>query len=169
MSDEGRSYKGVLYAGLMLTQDGPKVLEFNVRFGDPETETLVPRMECDLAEVLAAAVHGRLEDARVEWKKEATVCVILASSGYPNEAESGKEISGLPEAAAMENVVVFHAGTSQVDGKLLTAGGRVLAVTACHPHLTGACDLAYQAISKIRFEGMQFRKDIARKAFKTKS
>lgn len=164
MADQGRPFRGVLYAGLMLTPDGPKVLEYNARFGDPETQTLVPRMECDFGETLLAAAHGRLEDVRVEWKKEACVCVVLASEGYPGEIQSGKEITGLNEASAVEGVVVFHAGTVAKDNQILTAGGRVLGVTATNHHLSAACERAYEAISKIHFDGMQYRKDIAKKA-----
>lgn len=164
MSDQGRMFRGVLYAGLMLTKDGPKVLEYNVRFGDPETQSLLPRMECDFGETLMAAARGRLEDAKVEWKKEACVCVVLAGKGYPGEVESGKEITGIADATAMDGVVVFHAGTSMKDGKLVTSGGRVLSVTATDHHLSAACDHAYQAASKIHFDGMQYRKDISRKA-----
>ena len=164
MAEEGRTYQGVLYAGLMLTDDGPKVLEFNVRFGDPETQALVPRMECDLGEVLLAAVQGRLDEVKVEWKKEAAVCVVLSSEGYPDEPQIGKEISGIDEAVDLGQVVVFHAGTKQSDGKLVSSGGRVLGVTASSANLSGACDLAYQAVSKIQFDGMHFRTDIGRKA-----
>jgi phosphoribosylamine--glycine ligase len=164
MAEEGRKYQGVLYAGLMLTKDGPRVLEFNVRFGDPETQALLPRMECDLAEVLLSAVQGKLDEVKVEWKKEASVCVVLASSGYPNEPQTGKEITGIEEAEAAGPVVVYHAGTKKTDGKLVSAGGRVLGVTATNPHLSGACDLAYQAVSKISFEGKHYRNDIAKKA-----
>jgi phosphoribosylamine---glycine ligase len=164
MAAEGRPYRGVLYAGLMLTKQGPRVLEFNCRFGDPETQSLLPRMECDLAGVLMSAVTGRLDEAKVEWKREAAVCVVLASAGYPGTIESGREITGLDQADALENVVVFHAGTAKKDDKLVTSGGRVLGVTATAPHLTSACDRAYAAIGKIQFEGMQYRKDIAQKA-----
>lgn len=164
MADEGRPYVGVLYAGLMLTADGPKVLEFNVRFGDPETQALVPRMECDFAEVLMAAVQGRLDEVHVEWKKEVAMCVVLCSSGYPQDALSGKAISGIEDAKKMENVFVFHAGTAKKEGRLVTSGGRVLGVTATGHTLHGAQELAYKAASKIRFEGMHYRKDIGKKA-----
>lgn len=164
MAEDGRVFKGILYAGLMLTQNGPRVLEFNARFGDPETQTLVPRMECDLAEVLMAATQGRLDEARVEWKKEAAVCVVLCSPGYPGEVTTGKEITGLDQAAKLEGVTIFHAGTSKENGKVITAGGRVLGVTATDPHLTTACERAYEAASIIQFEGMHYRKDIGKKA-----
>jgi phosphoribosylamine--glycine ligase len=164
MADQGRLFRGVLYAGLMLTKDGPKVLEYNVRFGDPETQALLPRMECDFGETLMAATRGRLEEAHVEWKKEVCVCVVLASEGYPGEVESGNEITGIAEASAMDGVAVFHAGTKMKDGKLITSGGRVLSVAATNYHLSAACDRAYQAVSKIHFEGMHYRKDIGKKA-----
>ncbi|PWT92568.1 MAG: phosphoribosylamine--glycine ligase [Acidobacteria bacterium] len=164
MAEEGRPYVGVLYAGLMLTKDGPKVLEFNVRFGDPETQVLMPRMDCDFAEVLMAAVQGRLDEAHIEWKKEASICVVLCSSGYPHEALSGKEITGIAEASKVHQVVVFHAGTAKRNGKLLTSGGRVLGVTASDHSLSTAYDLAYKAASHIHFEGMHYRKDIGKKA-----
>jgi phosphoribosylamine--glycine ligase len=164
MAVSGRSYLGVLYAGLMLTKDGPKVLEFNCRFGDPETQSMMPRMDCDLAEVIFAAAQGRLNDARVEWKKEATICVVITSDGYPGSFETGKEIKGISDAQKLEDVVVFQAGTQEIDGRLETAGGRVLGVTATHPNLSAACELAYEAVSRIHFDGMRYRKDIGRKA-----
>lgn len=164
MADQGRQFRGVLYAGLMLTKDGPKVLEYNVRFGDPETQVLLPRMECDFAETLMAAARGRLDEAKVEWKKEACVSVVLASTGYPGEVELEREIKGLDKASAMDGVVVFHAGTKMKDGKLLTSGGRVLTVTATSHHLSAACERVYQAVSAIHFDGMHYRKDIAKKA-----
>jgi phosphoribosylamine--glycine ligase len=164
MSQEGRVYQGVLYAGLMMTANGPKVLEFNCRFGDPETQALLPRMECDLADVFLAAAQGKLDEAKVEWKKEATICIVLCAGGYPGDVQTGKEIEGIAEASAQENVIVFHAGTAMNDGKLVTSGGRVLGVTASAPNLSGAFDRAYQAASIIRFEGMHYRRDIAKKA-----
>jgi phosphoribosylamine---glycine ligase len=164
MAVSGRSYVGVLYAGLMLTNEGPRVLEFNCRFGDPETQSMMPRMDCDLAELIFAAAQGRLNDARVEWKKEATICVVISSEGYPGEFEVGREIKGIKDAQQIENVIVFQAGTQETDGRLETSGGRVLGVTATHPHLGSAYELAYEAVSKIHFDGMQYRKDIGRKA-----
>ena len=165
MAEDGRLYQGVLYAGLMLTKDGPRVLEFNSRFGDPETQVLMTRMDCDLGEVLMLATQGRLDEApHVEWKKEASICVVLASKGYPDHPESSVEIQGIADANALENVVVFHAGTAEENGKIVTAGGRVLGVTASAPHLSTAYELVYNAISKIHFDGMQYRKDIAQKA-----
>jgi phosphoribosylamine---glycine ligase len=164
MAEVGRLFQGVLYVGLMLTKDGPKVLEYNSRFGDPETQALLTRMECDLGEVFTLACQGRLDEARVEWKKEASICVVLCSKGYPNQLETGKEITGLDEAGKLENVTIFHAGTSIEDGKTVNSGGRVLGVTATAHHLSTACEVVYDAVSKIHFEGMQYRKDIAKKA-----
>jgi phosphoribosylamine---glycine ligase len=164
MAVSGFSYLGVLYAGLMLTEEGPKVLEFNCRFGDPETQSMMPRMDCDLAEVILAASQGRLDDARVEWKKEATICVVLCSEGYPGPFESGKEIRGIEEARKLENILLFHAGTQETNEKFETAGGRVLGVTATHPNLSTAYDLVYDAVSKIQFGGIHYRKDIGKRA-----
>jgi phosphoribosylamine---glycine ligase len=164
MAEEGRNYQGVLYAGLMLTKEGPRVLEFNSRFGDPETQVLMTRMDCDLGEVLMLAAQGRLDEAHVEWKKEASICVVICSKGYPDNPELGTEITGIEDAKNMANVTVFHAGTAMQEDKLVTAGGRVLGVTATDPHLSTAYDLVYNAISKIHFDGMHYRKDIAQKA-----
>ena len=164
MAEEGRPYQGALYAGLMLTKNGPQVLEFNARFGDPETQVLLPRMECDFAEVLLSAAQGKLEEVHIDWKKGASLCVVLCSEGYPEKTETGKEISGIEEAGKSDNVILFHAGTGKQDGKLVTSGGRVLGVTATHPHLTQAYEHAYSAVSKIHFQGMHYRKDIGKKA-----
>jgi phosphoribosylamine--glycine ligase len=164
MSEEGRMYQGVLYAGLMMTEDGPKVLEYNCRFGDPETQVLLPRIEGDLADVFLCAAQGKLDEARAEWKKEATICVVLCAGGYPGDVQTGKEIEGIAEAAAQDSVTVFHAGTAMKDGKLVTSGGRVLGVTASAPNLSAAYDRVYNAVSSIHFEGMHYRKDIAKKA-----
>jgi phosphoribosylamine--glycine ligase len=164
MAEIGRTYSGVLYAGLMLTKDGPRVLEFNSRFGDPETQCLVPRMECDLAEVLMAAVQGRLEEVHVEWKKGASICVVISSKGYPEKPETGHEISGVLEASKMEDIIVFHAGTRTRDSKLLTAAGRVLGITATDNHLSHAYDKVYEAASRIHFEGIHYRRDIGKAA-----
>src|SRR4030095_10992381 len=133
------------------------------RFGDPETQALLPRMDCDLAEVLMAAVQGRLDEVHVDWKKEACICVVLCSKGYPQEVQPGQEIHGLDELKQVENVTVFHAGTRSEDGKIYASGGRVLSVAATHPHLSGAYEDVYNAVSKIQFDGMHYRKDIAKK------
>ncbi|MCX7683583.1 MAG: phosphoribosylamine--glycine ligase [Anaerolineae bacterium] len=161
----GTPYVGVLYAGLMLTSLGPRVLEFNCRFGDPETQVLLPLLESDLLEVLLACVEGRLEEIELRWKPACAVCVVMASRGYPGDYEKGREIAGLAEAAALPDVVVFHAGTAPAnpDGtgeRLVTAGGRVLAVTATAPTLEEARQRAYEAVGRIRFEGAHYRRDI---------
>jgi phosphoribosylamine--glycine ligase len=164
MAREGRPYKGLLYAGIMLTQDGPRVLEFNVRFGDPETQALLPRIECDLAEVLFCAAQGRLDEVHVEWKKEASVCVVICTQGYPSQVKTGQEIYGLDEAAATQGAVIFHAGTKLEENRLVTSGGRVFSVTATASTLSAAHDRAYSAASRIRFDGIHYRKDIAGRA-----
>jgi phosphoribosylamine---glycine ligase len=164
MEDEGVRYRGLLYAGLMLTADGPKVLEFNCRFGDPETEVVVPRLRGDLAELLLSCCEGNLADYRVEWTDDACVTVVLASGGYPGHNETGKVIEGLDDAAEVEGAVVFHAGTKERDGKVVSAGGRVLAVSALGGSLAEARNRAYDAAGRISFEGMQYRADIAARA-----
>lgn len=161
--DRGIRYRGVLYAGLMLTADGPKVLEFNCRFGDPETQAILPRLDTDLAELLVAAAGGTLRDQKVAWRPEACVTVVLASGGYPAGYETGAPIDGI-DAALMEGVTVFHAGTARRDGRVVTAGGRVLAVSALGKGLAEARDRAYAAASRISFEGMHHRTDIAKEA-----
>jgi phosphoribosylamine--glycine ligase len=159
MEKEGAPFKGVLYAGLMLTSKGPKVLEFNCRFGDPETQSVLPRLNTDLVEIIIKVLEGRLSEADIEWSKEKAVCVVLASGGYPGAFKKGKEVTGI-EDAEKEGAVVFHAGTALKDGKVVTAGGRVLGVTALGKTEEEARDNAYRAASKIYFEGMHFRKDI---------
>jgi phosphoribosylamine--glycine ligase len=158
---EGIRYRGILFAGLMVTADGPKVLEFNCRFGDPETQALLPRLATNLGELLLACVEGNLSHHKLLWAAEATVGVVLASAGYPGPVETGKPIAGLEEAAAIEGVLVFHAGTVAREGRVLTAGGRVLTVTATAPDLSEARRRAYEAASKIKFDGMTYRRDIA--------
>jgi phosphoribosylamine---glycine ligase len=164
LRDEGPGFRGVLYAGLMLTSDGPKVVEFNCRFGDPEAEVVIPRLRTDLAELLMACATDRLADAKVDWLDDAAVTVVLASQGYPEAYETGAEIFGLSEAAAMESVCVFHAGTREQDGRVITAGGRVLAVSALGPTLTDARTRAYEACGQLSFDGMHYRRDIAEAA-----
>jgi phosphoribosylamine--glycine ligase len=161
LASEGVPYRGVLYAGLMLTKSGPVVLEFNCRFGDPETEAILPRLRSDLAQSLLACAHGQLGESHLNWTEDACVTVVLASGGYPGDHETGLPISGLEEAATMPEVSVFHAGTRGRDGRVVTSGGRVLAVSALGPSFGEARDRAYQACSRISFEGMQYRKDIA--------
>jgi phosphoribosylamine--glycine ligase len=161
----GITFKGVMYAGLMMTDQGPKVLEFNTRFGDPECQAILPRWDGDLVPVLQACADGRLSQDMIRWKPDACVCVVMASGGYPGRYEKGKVISGLDKANAMGNVQVFHAGTAlDEEGRTLTSGGRVLGVTALGGDLAGAIDRAYKAVSEIRFDGAHARKDIGAKA-----
>jgi phosphoribosylamine--glycine ligase len=164
LATDGIRYKGFLYIGLMLTKDGPKVLEFNCRLGDPETQAIVARMDFNLAEVLAEMAAGKLQPDKLEWKSGASACVVLASDGYPGKFESGKGISGLGEAEQVQDVKVLHAGTKQDGGNIITSGGRVLGVTATGTTLTGALDKAYQAVEKIHFDGMHYRRDIGKDA-----
>ncbi len=162
--DLGIPYKGVLYAGLMVTAQGIRTLEFNCRFGDPETQAVLPLLEADLFEMMDAAVNGRLDDVDVACSAEAAVCVVAASRGYPGDYETGKPISGLDRASQAEGCTVFHAGTREADGQIVTAGGRVLGVTGTGPDLGEAARRAYAAIQFISFEGMHYRKDIAGRA-----
>jgi phosphoribosylamine--glycine ligase len=163
---EGRPYRGFLYFGLMLTADGPKVLEFNCRMGDPECQPLVARLEGDLAETLANLAAGKLSGAQLKWSPDAAVCVVLAAAGYPGKPETGKAITGVEAAEKLDGVTVFHAGTKADAGRLVSAGGRVLGVTARGPALRDAVDRAYAAVDKIRFDGMHFRRDIAARGLK---
>jgi phosphoribosylamine--glycine ligase len=161
LESEGMLYQGFLYIGLMLTPTGPKVLEFNCRLGDPETQAIVARMDFDLAQVLSELAAGILEPARLRWKPGASVCVVMASGGYPGKFATGKEIQGLTDAELVNGVKVFHAGTAREGGSIVTTGGRVLGVTAEDVTLDGALARAYQAAAKIQFEGAHYRKDIA--------
>ena len=160
MKAEGRPYQGILYAGLMLTKHGPKTLEFNARFGDPETQPLLVRMESDIIPLFEACIDGTLEQCDLKWKPETSVCVVMAAKGYPGSYEKGKEISGLDEAGALPDVVVFHAGTKGESSKVLTNGGRVLGITATGPDTPSAIAKAYEAVSKIKWDGIHYRKDI---------
>jgi phosphoribosylamine--glycine ligase len=164
LASEGILYRGVLYAGLMITAEGPKVIEFNARFGDPEAQVILPRLESDLAEILLATAEGRLKDVEIRWKEEAAVCVVMASEGYPGSYRTGMPISGLPEPA--DDRIVFHAGTRREGNRIVTAGGRVLGVTALGSDLADARDKTYRMAEAIAFEGAHFRRDIAAKAFK---
>lgn len=164
MDTEGIQYRGALYAGLMLTEEGPKVLEFNCRLGDPETQAVLPRLTSDLGESLLACVEGNLGVYRLGWSPLACVTVVLASGGYPDNHPTGLPITGLEDAASIPDVMVFHAGTTRRDGRVVTAGGRVLAVSALGDDLAAARRRAYEAASLISFEGMQYRKDIAEEA-----
>lgn len=160
LSTDGVAYQGFLYVGLMLTKEGPKVLEFNCRLGDPEAQAIVSRMDFDLAEVLGDAASGRLEPAKLKWKKGAGVCVVLASAGYPGKFESGKRIEGLTSIGHQTGVQVFHAGTQRIGDSLVTNGGRVLGVTAAANSLNEALGAAYHSVAMVHFEGMHYRKDI---------
>ena len=166
MAAEETPFVGVLYIGLMMTARGPQVLEFNARFGDPETQAIVMRLESDLLAALEACVDGTLADAEFKWKPGASACVIASSGGYPGSYQTGFEITGLDAVAKMPEVQVFHSGTAFSGGKVLTSGGRVLGVTAAAPTLTEALDKAYEAVGKIQFEGMYFRRDIGHRALK---
>ena len=156
MNSEGRPFKGVLYFGLMLTPKGVKVLEYNARFGDPETQVVLPRLQSDLYEIFEAVIDGRLAQTEIKWNDKAAVCVVMASGGYPQSYETGFEISGLP----VEDALVFHAGTKLVEGKLVTAGGRVLGVTALGEDIGQAREKAYAAVNKIHFKNAHYRRDI---------
>ena len=163
MRNEGLPYRGVLYAGLMLTEDGPQLLEFNVRFGDPETQVILPLLETDLFEILHACATDRLNDTPVTWKEGASVCVVCTAPGYPDAHPVGSHITGL-SAAEDVGATVFHAGTKRVDGRLVTAGGRVLGVTSSAVDLPAAIAVAYNAVGRIHFDGMHYRTDIGAKA-----
>jgi phosphoribosylamine--glycine ligase len=166
LKSEGIPYRGILYAGLMIKDGAPYVLEFNCRLGDPETQPVLMRLETDLVDVAYALIDGRLSEIDIRWRPDPAVCVVLASKGYPGEYEKGKVIAGLEELKDEKDVFVFHAGTSFGDGKVVTAGGRVLGVTAVGPDIGQAKERAYRAIGKIEFEGMHYRKDIADRALK---
>jgi phosphoribosylamine--glycine ligase len=161
MKEEGMEYKGILYCGLIMTARGPMVLEFNCRFGDPEAQPIVLRLQSDLVEAMEAAIDGRVSDGDFRWSDDASVCVVLASQGYPGAYETGKRITGLTEAAQVRNVQIFHAGTAKQEDGFYTAGGRVLGVSAHAPSLELAREAAYAACAKIHFDGMHYRKDIA--------
>ena len=164
MNREDKPFRGVLYAGIMVTDDGPKVLEFNCRLGDPETQPLMMRLKSDLVPVLLATIEGTLEEVEPEWDERPAVCVVMASGGYPGSYQKGYPISGLDRAAKMKDVVVFHAGTKVLEGEVVTSGGRVLGVTALGDTIREAKDRAYEAVAKIHFEGAYYRTDIAQKA-----
>jgi phosphoribosylamine--glycine ligase len=163
---EGIDFRGLLYPGLMLTKNGPRVLEFNARFGDPETQVYLPRLENDLVELLDASVSGTLGPVELKWSPMAAVCVVMASGGYPGSYTKGKPIIGLDDAARLPNTKVFHAGTALADGQVVTSGGRVLGVTAWADNLRAAREAAYAAVERIQFEGAHWRRDIAARAMK---
>ncbi|HEX2947261.1 MAG TPA: phosphoribosylamine--glycine ligase [Clostridia bacterium] len=160
MNREGRKFKGILYFGLMLTENGPKVIEYNSRFGDPEAQVVLPALKTDIVEIFEAIIDERLDSVKIEWDDKASVCVILASGGYPGKYVTGYEISGLDEAEKDPDVIVFHAGTKLESGKYYTAGGRVLGVTAFAGTMEQAREKAYAAVKKVNFEGMHYRRDI---------
>jgi len=165
MAKEGRPFIGILYPGIMLTKDGPKVFEFNARFGDPETQTYMRLLETDLLDIIDASLDGKMADLKIKWKIDTYACnIALASGGYPGSYEKGKEVSGIIEASMQPDVVVFHAGTKIEKGQLVTNGGRVLGVSATGSSMKEALEKAYKAIEKIKFEGMQYRKDIGKSA-----
>lgn len=166
MAKEGRPFVGILYFGLMLTKDGMKVIEYNARFGDPETQVVLPRLKTDLLEIMEACVDGKLADMNIEWYDNAAVCVVLASGGYPVEYEKGFEIKGLDEIKKYDNIVVFHAGTAEKDGKLVTNGGRVLGITGIGNDINEAIKTAYEGVEIVDFDKKHFRTDIGRKEYK---
>ncbi|MBF0388286.1 MAG: phosphoribosylamine--glycine ligase [Candidatus Omnitrophica bacterium] len=163
MRKDGTPFKGILYAGIMVTAQGPKVLEFNTRFGDPETQAVLPRLKSDIVEMMLASVEGRLDGLQLEWDPRSCVCVVLAAGGYPGDYVGGKIIRGLKDVAP-GNGVVFHAGTKKQGDQILTAGGRVLGVVALGAGIAQAIEQAYKVVSALSFEGMQYRRDIGRKA-----
>ena len=163
MAKEGRYYRGILYAGLMLTESGPKVLEFNARFGDPETQPIMMRIKNDIVPIFEACIDGTLAKQSLQWRQEPTICVVMAAKGYPSSYEKGKEISGL-NSDENQQAVVFHAGTKLENGKVLTNGGRVLGVTALGSDINQAIKNAYSAVDKIKWDGIHYRKDIGNKA-----
>ena len=162
LAAEGRPYRGVLYAGVMVTREGPQLLEYNCRFGDPETQVVIPRLEGDLLPLLRAAALGELGALRANWKREAVVCVVLAADGYPGAPRRGDPIAGLGEALAQPGVLLFHAGTALQDGRLVTAGGRVLSVVGRGSTLSEAARSAYSAVGRVQFDGVQYRRDIGK-------
>jgi phosphoribosylamine--glycine ligase len=166
---EGIEYRGVLYAGLMLTSNGPKVLEFNCRFGDPETQPLMMRLKSDLLEMMLATIDGKLDEVNLQWDPRPALCVVASSRGYPGKYETGTEITGVTEADSMRDVKVFHSGTALRGDTLVTDGGRVLSVTAIGNTTADAQKRAYQALEKIKFEGMHYRRDIGHQAVRTGS
>ncbi|PFP30559.1 phosphoribosylamine--glycine ligase [Bacillus sp. AFS073361] len=164
MVEEGSPFEGILYTGLMLTKSGPKVIEYNARFGDPETQVVLPLLETDLLDILLASLTGELENVEVKWKDQSAVCVIMSSAGYPGAYEKGQVIKGLEHITYP--TIAFHAGTTAKDGEILTNGGRVLGITAIGDHLQEARDLAYQSVEKVSFIGAHYRTDIGSKAFR---
>jgi phosphoribosylamine--glycine ligase len=169
LQNEGKEYKGVLYAGLILTKEGPKVLEFNARFGDPETQVLLPRLKTDLIDILNAVIEDKLHQINIEWEDNAAVCVVVASGGYPEKYQKGKVINGLEKLEKMKDMIAFHAGTKFQDEQVVTSGGRVLGITAWDETISKTKERAYKGLKEIYFEDMYYRKDIAAKAVKEKN
>jgi phosphoribosylamine--glycine ligase len=166
MAQEGRAYKGILYAGLMIIREEPKVLEFNVRFGDPETQPILMRMESDIVPLFLAAIEGTLDSQKIKWRKDASVCVVMASAGYPGSYPKGQKIEGVDKLRNSSNTVVFHGGTKKVDNKLVTNGGRVLGVTSLGNTVSEAIKNSYRGVSKISWENVYYRKDIGKEGVK---
>lgn len=166
LKEKGHPYKGVLYAGLMITEEGPKLLEFNVRFGDPETQAILPRLKSDLMEAISASIEGNLDKVELSWKDQACVCVVMASGGYPGKYQKGKKITGLNKLRNEKDIIVFHAGTKKEKNSFSTAGGRVLGVTGLGKDIKDAINRTYEAVEKISFDRAHFRKDIGYKALK---
>ncbi|GAG87990.1 unnamed protein product, partial [marine sediment metagenome] len=169
MNRRGSPYRGLLYAGIMITPAGPKLLEYNCRFGDPETQPLMVRLKSDLLAALLAVCRGELDKVDLEWDPRPAVCVVMSSGGYPGTYEKGKAIEGIDQADKLEDTVVFQAGTALLDGELVTSGGRVLGVTALGDDITQAKARAYEAVSKINFQGAYYRRDISDKALSAPS
>ncbi len=169
MSQQGTPFVGILYAGLVLTREGPKVLEFNVRFGDPEAQAILPRLKTDLMELIVATVEGRLDKVPLVWDPRSCACVVLASAGYPGRYDVGRVITGLEQAADLSDTLIFHAGTKREGGRLVTCGGRILSVVGLGSSLEAALEKAYQAVDQIQFEGKQFRRDIGARALRYKN
>jgi len=167
MEKEGRLFKGVLYAGLMIRNNEARVLEFNARFGDPETQPVMARLDTDLIEIIEAILDGRLSTLEIKWKPESAVCIVMASGGYPGNYEKGKKITGLDTAAGLKGVLVFHSGTAMKNGDIVTDGGRVLGVTGLGPAVAAAIDNAYKGAREISFDGAHYRRDIGARALET--
>ena len=169
MEKEGRLFKGVLYAGLMINNNETKVLEFNARFGDPETQPIMMRLDTDLVDIIEAIIDGSLSKIDIKWKADSAVCIVMASGGYPGNYEKGKIIKGLEKASTHDKVTVFHAGTTLKDGKAVTDGGRVLGITGLGPEIGSAIDATYAGVREITFEGAHYRLDIGARALHTEN
>lgn len=168
MSKENRTFKGCLYFGLMITENGPKVIEYNCRFGDPETQVVLPLLDTDLIDIFNAVINETLDELEIKWKNQSAACIIIASGGYPKKYETGIEIIGLDKKGQLNGVLIFHAGTRTENEKIYTSGGRVLGITATSDNLSSALDIAYNSVSKIHFDKMHYRNDIGQKALNSK-